>query len=416
MSHAPTAALKERHRVIRGAVAAAGLDALVVTSLPNVLYLTNFTGSSAIVIVDAERIQFMTDFRYATAIADTRGLAHECPDLDLVLVEGSYDATLAAKLTGSRWRRVGFEASHLTVARHNWLESAIRAAASAGESPGSEREPMPPVQPGQPALPSAPVPPVQPILPACGISLVPTDQIVERARVRKDDYEVATLREAARRLSSVARSVAGEVRRGRSERAVAAAIDWRIREAGFERSAFDTIVASGPQAALPHARPTERTIIEGDLVVLDFGGVYDSYCVDLTRTVVVGKADQRVREVYDAVRAARNSAVAAVAPGRSRFDIDAAARDLLTARGLGDAFGHGTGHGLGIEVHENPRITRRRPDVDAQDEAVAAGMIFTIEPGAYVPGWGGVRIEDDVLVTDGGVEVLTDVTTDLIEV
>ena len=193
------------------------------------------------------------------------------------------------------------------------------------------------------------------------------------------------------------------------------AIDGRMRQAGFARPAFDTIVASGPNAALPHAQPGERTLTEGDLVVLDFGGVYDSYCVDLTRTVSVGKAGTRVREVYEAVRQARNRAVEAVAPGRSRFEIDRAARESLASHGLDKAFGHGTGHGLGIEVHEDPRITRRRPDVDARDEAVAAGMVFTIEPGAYIPGWGGVRIEDDVLVTEGGVDVLTDVTTDLIE-
>jgi Xaa-Pro aminopeptidase len=379
MSHAPTAALSRRHQIVREALAAAGVDALVVTSLPNVLYLTNFTGSSAIAILDADGIRFLTDFRYVTAIAAMRGTPHECPGLEPVVVEGSYDVTLAGAMQALPGRRIGFEAAHLTVARYNWLQSTITGQQSA-------------------------------------IDLVATEHLVERARVRKDDYEIATVREAARRLSTVAREVAGEVRRGRTERAVAAAIDWRIREAGFERSAFDTIVASGPHAALPHARPTERTIAEGDLVVLDFGGVYDSYCVDLTRTVVVGKADSRVREVYDAVREARNRAVGAVAPGRSRFDIDAAARDLLASRGLGEAFGHGTGHGLGIEVHEDPRITRRRRDIDADDEAVAPGMIFTIEPGAYLPGWGGVRIEDDVLVTDSGVEVLTDATTDLTEV
>jgi len=144
--------------------------------------------------------------------------------------------------------------------------------------------------------------------------------------------------------------------------------------------------------------------------------VYDSYCVDLTRTVSVGPASSRAREVHAAVREARDRAIAAVAPGRSRFEIDAAARDTLAGLGLGEAFGHGTGHGLGIEVHEDPRITRRRPDVNTQDEAVAPGMVFTIEPGVYLPGWGGVRIEDDVLVTDTGVEVLTDVTTELIEI
>jgi Xaa-Pro aminopeptidase len=379
MSHAPTAALNHRHRIVREALTAAGVDALVVTALPNVLYLTNFTGSSGIAILDADRIRFLTDFRYLTAIAAMRGTPHECPGLEPVVVEGSYDVTLAAEIEALAPRRVGFEAAHLTVARCNWLEATLRSRSA-------------------------------------DVRLVPTEHLVERARVRKDDYEIATVREAARRLSAIAREVASEVRRGRTERAVAAAIDWRIREAGFERSAFDTIVASGPHAALPHARPSERTITEGDLVVLDFGGVYDSYCVDLTRTVVVGKADARVHEVYDAVREARNRAIEAVAPGRSRFDIDAAARDLLASRGLGEAFGHGTGHGLGIEVHEDPRITRRRRDIDADDEAVAPGMIFTIEPGAYLPGWGGVRIEDDVLVTDSGVEVLTDATTDLTEV
>jgi len=378
MAHAPSAALSRRHDTLRAAIASRGLDALVVTSLPNVLYLTNFTGSSAIVVIDAERVTFLTDSRYVTAIEQTRGAPHECPALDLVTVEGSYDARLAEFLRSGSLRRVGFEAEHLTVARLEWLQSTLNNQHST-------------------------------------IELVSTEKIVEASRVVKDDYEIATLREAARRLSRVAESVVGAVRRGRTERDVALAIDTYVRQAGFSKCAFDTIVASGPHAALPHARPGERTITEGDLVVLDFGGVYDSYCVDLTRTVSVGKADSRVREVYDAVRQARNRAVEAVAPGRSRFEIDRAARESLAAHGLDKAFGHGTGHGLGIEVHEDPRITRKRPDVDTRDEAVAAGMVFTIEPGAYIPGWGGVRIEDDVLVTEAGVEVLTDASTELVE-
>jgi len=156
---------------------------------------------------------------------------------------------------------------------------------------------------------------------------------------------------------------------------------------------------------------------ENDVVVLDFGGVYRSYCVDLTRTVAIGRASSKAREVHAAVLEAHDRAIQAVAPGRSRFAIDAAARDSLAARGLGDAFGHGTGHGLGIEIHEDPRITRRTGDaaMTPEDEAVMTGMVFTIEPGAYLPGWGGVRIEDDVLVTEHGVEVLTSVTTDLLE-
>jgi Xaa-Pro aminopeptidase len=248
-----------------------------------------------------------------------------------------------------------------------------------------------------------------------GIALVPTEGIVERARVLKDSYEIATLTEAARRLSAVAAEVFADVRAGVTERELALAIDVRIRQGGFSRLAFETIVASGLNAALPHAHPGERMLREGDLVVLDFGGVYTSYCVDLTRTVSVGKASPRAREVYGAVLEAHDRAIAAIRPGASRLDIDAVARDTLGRYGLAEVFGHGTGHGLGIEVHEDPRITRRRPDVDTRDEAVAPGMVFTIEPGAYLPDWGGVRIEDDVLVTPDGVEVLTHVTTELLE-
>ena len=380
MSHAPSPALSRRHHIVREEVAARGLDALLVTALPNILYLTNFTGSSATVVLAADRLYFITDSRYVETVSAMNATPHHVPDFELIVVDGSYDATLAGFLATRPWTRIGFAAEHMTVARLGWLTAAL----AAGDTPAAE--------------------------------LAATDGLVERARVRKDDYEIATIREAARRLSEVAADVLTMVRRGQAERDLAMAIDWRIRQAGFERSAFDTIAASGPNAALPHARPGERTITEGDLVVLDFGGVYDSYCVDLTRTVSVGPASSRAREVHAAVREARDRAIACVAPGRSRFEIDAAARDTLAGHGLGEAFGHGTGHGLGIEVHEDPRITRRRPDVNTQDEAVAPGMIFTIEPGAYLPGWGGVRIEDDVLVTDSGVDVLTTVTTELIEI
>jgi len=358
------------------------LDALVVTALPNVLYLTNFGGSSGIVVITPSRLLFVTDFRYVTAISDTRGTGHECPGLELVTVESSYDATLAQVLGSMPEARIGFEAAHLSVARHRWLQSS-----------GS-----------------------------VSIDLVPTEGIVERARVRKDAYELSVLREAARRLSVVASAMVADVRVGRTEREIAMAIDWRIREVGFERSAFETIVAAGPNAALPHARPGERKLAEGDLVVLDFGGVYDSYCVDLTRTVAMGRASPRAREVYGAVRTAHDQAIQAVKPGVSRFAIDGAARQSLAAVGMAEAFGHGTGHGLGIEVHEEPRVSRRRPGVDKgegednEDDVVAPGMVFTIEPGAYFPGWSGVRIEDDVLVTDTGVEVLTHVTTELLEI
>ena len=294
-------------------------------------------------------------------------------------VDGSYDATLAHLLAMRAIARVGFEAAHLTVNRLQWLEKTLTSVAA-------------------------------------HVELVATEGIIEGCRVVKDEYETAVLKDAGRRLSRVAADVLEIVRRGMTERELAFAIDRRMHEEGFSRPAFETIVASGPNAALPHARPTERKLTEGDLVVLDFGGVYDSYCVDLTRTVCIGQASPRVREVYDAVRAAHDDAVASVGPGQSRFAIDGAARDRLTRAGMGDAFGHGTGHGLGIDVHEDPRIVRRRPDIDVRHEFVAPGMVFTIEPGAYFPDWGGVRIEDDVLVTGTGVELLTHVTTELREI
>jgi Xaa-Pro aminopeptidase len=379
MSHAISAALSRRHHAIRSAMAEQGLDALVVTSLPNILYLTNFTGSAAIAVLTRERLHFLTDFRYVTVVAEGQGGSMACPDLDAVVVQGSYDAALAT-LLDTVPGRIGIEAPHLTVSRYDWL---LKTMAPAG---GAARR------------------------------LELTEGMVERERSRKDTGEIAILREAARMLSLAARDVLSRIHRGQSEREVAMAIDWTIRQTGFERSAFDTIVASGPNAALPHAHPGERRLSEGDLVVLDFGGVYTSYCVDLTRTVSVGRSSDRAREVYGAVLDARNQAIAAARPSASRFEIDAAARDTLARYGLAEAFGHGTGHGLGLEVHEDPRITRRRPDVDTRDERVEPGMVFTIEPGAYLPGWGGVRIEDDVLITDTGAEVLTDVTTELLEI
>jgi Xaa-Pro aminopeptidase len=379
MSHALTTHLEDRHRRIRHGLIERSLDALVVTSLPNVLYLTNFGGSAGIAVLTRDRLTLITDFRYVETVSDIGRSRYACPGLELAVVDGSYDATLAAILAALPSARVGFEAAHLSVSRHDWLRATLA---------GSTTPP----------------------------ELVATVGLVERARTRKDVYELEVLKDAARRLSQVAVAILSDVGRDRTEREIALDIDWAIRRAGFERSAFDTIVASGPNAALPHARPGERKLIEGDLVVLDFGGVYDSYCVDLTRTLSVGRPSARARSVHAAVLNAHDQAIAACGPGRSRFDIDAAARDALTRAGMADAFGHGTGHGLGIEVHEDPRISRRQGQAESGEEAVEAGMVFTIEPGAYFPGWGGVRIEDDVAITQTGVELLTDVTTALLEI
>jgi len=378
MSHAPASSLDQRHYRLRQRLAERSLDALIVTAIPNIVYLSNFTGSSAIVVLTPDDLVFITDFRYVTSVEATQNGPYACPGLSLTVVDGAYDDTLAGVLSRFGGGRVGFEAAHLTVARFEWLTKKLAAAAD------------------RPAL-------------------VATEGFVEDARIVKDAYEIEVLREAGRRLSAAARHVVRSPRVGMTERELGRIIDARLRDEGFERNAFETIVASGPNAALPHARPSERKLREGDLVVLDFGGVYDSYCVDLTRTISVGAAGERARAVHAAVCDAHDRAIQAVQPGAMASDVDGAARRCLVDHGLGEAFGHGTGHGLGIEVHETPRITRRRPDGHG-DVALASGMVFTIEPGAYLPDWGGVRIEDDVCVTESGAALLTDVPTILLEV
>jgi Xaa-Pro aminopeptidase len=352
----------------------AGVDALVVTHLPNVQYLTGLVSSAGAVIVFPDRAFLVVDFRYATVAG---GLAATTEGrVRVETFERSYDEAFVDVLRRERAARIGIEAAYLPVARFNAISAALATGA-----------PLP-----MQAAGDAPV-------------LVPTERLVESARIIKDAAEIAALKEAGKRLAGVAANVAGLVREGRTERDIAADIELAMRAAGFSRPAFETIVASGPNSALPHARPTRRTVQAGDPTVLDFGGVYDGYCVDLTRTVQLGAPSAVLRGLYAAVAEAQQAALAAVRPGIASSAVDAAARAVLERHGLGEAFGHGTGHGLGLEVHEEPRIARasgRVPDV-----MLEPGMVFTIEPGAYVPGTGGVRIEDDVLVTETGCEVLT---------
>jgi Xaa-Pro aminopeptidase len=299
--------------------------------------------------------------------------------MDVVQSDSGQDDTLVQILKRDGRQRIGIEAAWMPVLRFNRLSAALASEASSGL--------------------------------ACPV-LVPTERIVERARVVKDEIEVDILRKAAGMLSRVATdTVPRLVQAGRSEADVASGIEAALREAGFQRPAFETIVASGPNSALPHARPGPRRLQPGDPVVLDFGGVYDGYCVDLTRTVQLAPSTAEFRRLFAAVADARAAAVAAVRPGTLTADIDLAARRALDAYGLGSAFGHGTGHGLGLEVHEEPRISKADPA--RPDFTVSTGMVFTIEPGAYVPGVGGVRIEDDVLVVDGGCDVLTHVPIEL---
>ena len=388
MRLAPRETLAVRHAKLRDAAASANLDGLVVTHLPNVFYLTNFLGTAGIAVAMRDRLYLILDFRYASAAKDFWDTPYGCPDAEIVPVERTYDETLVALVKRLQPKRLGIEGSHVPLNRANQLARTIGATLETGSGGVSD-----------------------------SVSLVATEDIVERLRIVKDGHEIEMLRLGAQLLAPVARDILGDVKPGLKEQELAAKIDWRIKSGGFERCSFETIVASGPNAALPHAHAGDRVLREGDLVVLDFGGVYGGYCVDLTRTVAVGQPDAEMARVYQAVLSAHGAAIAAVKPGVRAGDIDAAARTTLARHGLAEAFGHSTGHGLGVEIHEAPRIGPRREAAGEapapQDDAIEPGMVFTIEPGAYLPGWGGVRIEDDVLVTSDGVEVLTNVPTSL---
>ena len=369
----PVDTVRARLSRVRGHARAAGVDTLVVTHLPNLQYLTGFAGSAGAALVLPRTCLLIVDFRYVTAATALTSRLDGLVTMETF--ERSYDEALVEVLRRERALRIGIEAAYLPVARFNTISAGLAA-----------RSALP--------VDVAPAP-----------ALVPTERLVEQARVIKDDVEIAALREGGRRLGTIARRVPDFVRAGRTERAVAADIEAAIRAAGFSRPAFETIVASGPNSALPHARPTDREIQLGDPTVLDFGGIYDGYCVDLTRTVQLGATPAALARLYGAVAEAQQAAITAIRPGIAASAIDAAARNVLHTHGLGEAFGHGTGHGLGLEVHEEPRIARQSPRL--ADAVVEPGMVFTIEPGAYLPGVGGVRIEDDILVTETGCEILT---------
>ena len=363
MPSGPVAPFGDRIGTLRNDFLGAGLDGFVITHPPNLRYVTGFSGTAGAAVVTPGRCTLVVDFRYVTTAREVLA-GHPGGLVDLVLVDRTYDDTLTDLLRRPEPSRFGIEGSSMTVSRFERLSTAL-ARPDSGE--------------------------------ICGpVGLVATDRVVERRRAVKDALEIETLREAARRLSHVVRDLPVFLREGRSEQAVAADIDAAIRDAGFERPAFETIVASGVNSACPHARPGPRRLKAGDGVVLDFGGIYDGYCVDLTRTLHIGRPAPELLRLAGAVRQAHAAAIAAVRPGARPSEIDAAARNVLARHGLADAFGH-----------EDPRISKLPGALP--DDPVVPGMVFTIEPGAYVDGLGGVRIEDDVLVTVDGCDVLTDV-------
>jgi Xaa-Pro aminopeptidase len=375
MRRASEEALRHRAERLRAALRPLEADAFLITSLPNIRWLTAFPGTAAAVIVTSGALYFVTDLRYSLAVERLRAEGSMPGALDLVVAEPSYDEAIAGLLERLAAHRVGVEADHLTVRRYRWLADRL-----AGRTPA--------------------------------IELVPTESVVERLRAVKDAEEIAVLREAAARLTEVAAALPSVVRRGRSELETAVDLENRLRRAGFERPAFETIVASGPNSALPHARAGERRLGPGDPIVLDFGGVYRGYCVDLTRTAYLGRPPESFERLYAAVRAARAAALGVIRPGARAGLVDEAVRAELARHGFGAGVAHGAGHGLGLEVHEYPRLGR--PRAGGEDPLLAAGMVLAIEPAAYFPPLGGARLEDDVLVAETGCELLTPAPRDLL--
>jgi Xaa-Pro aminopeptidase len=343
---------------------AAHLDGLLLTGLSNIRYLTGFSGSSALLVVTPRDIVLITDFRYQTQVVDEVG------DLARVAIE-------ASSLWSGLWQQLaqlpgvrvlGFETAHI---QHRDFQRLVESGAR--------------------------------------WQWRPTVDLVETLRERKDDGEIARIQDAADAALRALSRTLPQLHAGMTELAVAGVLEKALRDEGSEGFPFPSIIASGPRSALPHARSSTRELTEGDFLLMDFGAEVGGYCSDVTRTVVIGRASDEQRAVYEVVRQANDRAARSVRSGMTGRDADALARHYIESAGFGDLFGHSLGHGIGLEVHEAPRLAR------TADGALPEGAVVTIEPGVYRPGWGGVRIEDDVVLAVDGPHVLTEFPRELLE-
>jgi Xaa-Pro aminopeptidase len=346
---------------LRSSMREHGLDALLVTSLPNVRYLTRFTGSSGLCLVSRRNAWFVTDGRYSAQSE------HEVVGWRRIVSDSTLFDALDTRGLVAGLRNVGVEGDHLSYSLVLQLRRRFKR-----------------------------------------VRFLPTRDLVEDLALTKESGEIAEIRRAIRITERVYGEILRLIRPGVSERDIAAEISFRQKRYGADRDAFEPIVASGPRSALPHARPTGRKMRRGDLVVLDFGSVVRGYGSDLTRTVCVGDAPAKARRMHAVVLEAQRRAIAVARPGIAVRELDGVARSSIVSAGY--RFPHALGHGLGLRAHERPWISRLGRDV------LREGNVVTIEPGVYVPGYGGVRIEDDVLITGSGCRVLTHVPRELITV
>ncbi len=362
-----TTPFAQRRRALRKQLDEADLSALVVTQPASWYYLTGFTGEAGALVVSAHGTALITDSRF------TEQARRESPGVRVIQQARGLPTSVGEflRILAGRGRsKVGFPASHLTVAQLQAMKKAAGAR----------------------------------------VRWTPAGGYVECLRGHKDAQELAVMRRAAAVADKVMAKALRLLKPGVRELEIAAEIEYQMRLLGASGPAFETIVAFGERSAFPHARPTDKPLKKNELVVLDMGAILAHYCSDITRTVVVGKASQKVRGWHKAVQEARMAAVAAVRAGATCGEVDAAARQVLAGHKLDRYFTHSTGHGLGIEVHEDPRVAK------GQKQKLEPGNVITIEPGVYVPGVGGIRIEDDVAVHSGESEVLTRTPRDIIEI
>ncbi len=351
---------------LRAAFGDAGIDALLVTRLTNVRYLTGFTGSAGMLLVLGDGAVFVTDGRYAEQAADQLGAAGVDARVEIGTTAGSQRDVLAAAVAGVA--RLGLEAEGVT-----W---------------GQQR------QFASDWFPEA--------------ELVATTALVEDLRIVKEPGEVERIRAACAIADDALGELLPTLRSGPTERDFALALEFAMRRRGASAVSFDPIVASGPNGAKPHARPSARTIEPGELVVIDFGCIVDGYCSDMTRTVSVGDPGTEAVRLWETVRESQAAGRAAVQVGTECAAVDRASREVIEAAGWGDAFVHGTGHGVGLDIHEAPRVAA------TAGGTLAPGHVVTVEPGVYLPGVGGVRIEDTLVVTPDGPVALTEFPKELI--
>jgi Xaa-Pro aminopeptidase len=356
---------KGRIKRLQESLASAGIDALIVTHLPNVRYLSGFTGSAGILAVSEKEAIFFTDGRYSEQSRE------QVKGAKVRIQRGmSAQAGLSGWLKHASGRRIGIEAAHLSVAERDAFARAARAKAK----------------------------------------LVSVPPIVERMRMIKDLEEIGLIRDACHLGVRLFEHLQKKVRGGIPETLAAGEIEFHARKLGAEQMSFPTIIAGGVRSALPHGRASEAPLPARGFVVCDFGVILAGYCSDMTRTLHLGRSRPDERAAYQAVQEAQQAALDAVAPGRALAEVDQAARKLLYNSRLGRYFTHSTGHGVGLEIHEAPRVAA------GQDDELRPGMVITIEPGIYLPGRFGVRIEDTVVVTRNGCEILTPCSKNLISI